>query len=168
MTAPQPPTPPLPAFPALAGSALAVLPCGPTGALGVGMDVVDIARVHESMSNFGARFIERIFTADEAAYAALTPALQAEKLAARFAAKEAALKALGMADQGVPWTDMEVFRHADGRCDLHLHGKAAEHAQRRGVVQIALSLSHDGPFAAAIVVAVFHEEGGCASSPQRP
>lgn len=118
------------------------------------MDLVDISRVRESIAQFGARFIDRIFTADEAAYAATTPALQPERLAARFAAKEAALKALCMADQGVPWKDMEVFRHPDGRCELRLHGKAAEHAQRRGVMQLALSLSHDGHFAAAIVVAV--------------
>jgi holo-[acyl-carrier protein] synthase len=110
--------------------------------------------MRESLDQFGDRFMRRIFTADEAAYAARTPALQAEKLAARFAAKEAALKALGMADQGVPWTDMEVLRQPDGRCELHLHGKAAEHAKRMGVAQLALSLTHDGGYAAAIVVAV--------------
>lgn len=138
--------------------------------LGVGMDLVEIGRMRESLAKFGSRFVARVFTATEAAYAAQTPALQAEKLAARFAAKEAALKALGMADKGVAWKDMEVFRHPDGRCDLHLHGKAAEHARKRGVVHLALSLTHDGNYAAAIVLAVSRESGapGAASSAACP
>lgn len=141
--------PQLPGFPLAADAPV------PGDGLGVGMDLVDIGRMRESLARFGERFVRRIFTPRESDYAALTPALQAERLAARFAAKEAALKALAMADKGVAWKDMEVFRHPDGRCDLHLHGKAAAHARQRGVVQLALSLTHDGGYAAAIVVAVF-------------
>jgi holo-[acyl-carrier protein] synthase len=123
--------------------------------LGVGMDLVEIAQVANSLAGFGERYTARVFTLREAAYAATAPQEQAERLAARFAAKEAALKALAMADLGVPWTDIEVWRHEDGRCDLRLHGHAAAHAARRGVSQLALSLTHDGNYAAAIVVAVF-------------
>jgi holo-[acyl-carrier protein] synthase len=118
------------------------------------MDLVEIRRIQGSLDQFGERFLQRIFTARESAYAAAAPPLQAERLAARFAAKEAALKALGLAGQGVAWRDMEVFRHADGRCTLQLHDRAAALAQHNGVTQIAMSLSHDGDYAAAIVAVV--------------
>lgn len=123
--------------------------------LQVGIDLVQISRIQHSMDHFGDRFIERVFTEHESAYAGAAPALQSERLAARFAAKEAALKALGLAGKGVGWRDMEVFRHPDGQCQLRLHARAADMAARRGLVQVALSLSHDGAYAAAIVAAVF-------------
>jgi holo-[acyl-carrier protein] synthase len=118
------------------------------------MDLVQISRIQESMDKFGERFMQRVFTAQELAYAMSTPSRQAERLAARFAAKEATLKALDLADKGVAWRDMEVFRLPDGRCELHLHGLAAEKAKGAGVMQTALTLSHDGDYAAAIVAAV--------------
>ena len=65
------------------------------------------------------------------------------------------MKALRMADKGIAWQEMEVLRHADGRCDLQLHGKAALHASQMGVTQTSLSLSHDGDYAAAIVAVVY-------------
>lgn len=143
----MPAAPVLPDFPASIGSGLAQA----GAALWVGMDLVLISRIQNSVDQFGDRFMQRIFTEHEAAYARATPALLAERLAARFAAKEATLKALRMADKGIAWREMEVCRHADGRCDLHLHGKAAQHAQQMGVTQVSLSLSHDGDYAAAIV-----------------
>lgn len=149
----------MPDFPDSASRFLSEMPAGAGLALGVGMDLVEVGRVRESLARFGARFVHRIFTQQEAAYAAQAPALEPERLAARFAAKEAALKALGMADKGIAWTDMEVLRHPDGRCDLLLHGKAAAHARQRGVVQLALSLTHEGSHAAAIVVAL--SQGRC-------
>ncbi|MDO9236088.1 MAG: holo-ACP synthase [Aquabacterium sp.] len=141
--------PALPVFPAsFAANAV------PSSQVGAGIDIVLISRIQDSIDRFGDRFLNRVFTQDEQTYAQSSQALQAERLAARFAAKEATLKALSMADKGIAWREMEVFRHADGRCDLHLHGKAAEHARQHNVTQIALSLSHDGGYAAAIVVAV--------------
>lgn len=122
--------------------------------LKVGMDLVQISRIQASVEKFGERFMRRIFTEHEAAYACGTPVLQSERLAARFAAKEATMKALGLADKGVAWRDMEVFRLPDGQCELRLHGLAAEYARRHGVEQTALTLSHDGDYAAAIVAAV--------------
>lgn len=118
------------------------------------MDLVQISRIQASLDKFGDRFARRIFTAHELAYADSSPVLRAERLAARFAAKEATIKALGLTDIGVGWRDMEVVRMQDGRCELSLHGVAAEHAQGSGVAQTALTLSHDGDFAAAIVAAV--------------
>jgi holo-[acyl-carrier protein] synthase len=72
-------------------------------------------------------------------------------LAARFAAKEAAIKALRLANEGVSWLDIEVCKLADGDCELALHGKVAVLAGQMGVEQIALSLSHDGDYAGAFV-----------------
>ncbi len=131
----------------------------------VGMDVVRISRIQDSIRQFGERFIQRIFTEQEAAYACSSSALKAERFAARFAAKEAALKALEMADKGIAWRDMEVFRQQDGRCDLRLHARAAEHARKRGVSQMALSLSHDGDYAAAIVAVVCQSPSAAPTSP---
>lgn len=143
--------PTLPVFP----THLNALPNLVGGQIQVGMDIVQVSRIQSSVAQFGARFMQRVFTADELDYACASTACQAERLAARFAAKEATLKALRMADQGISWRDVEVRRHLDGRCDLQLHAKAAAHASQLGVTQLALSLSHDGDYACAIVVAVY-------------
>lgn len=121
------------------------------------MDLVQISRIQESVDKFGDRFLQRLFTEQELAYAISTPSRLAERLAARFAAKEATLKALELADKGVAWRDMEVFRLPDGRCELRLHGRAAEGARQVGAMQTALTLSHDGDYAAAIVAALVRE-----------
>lgn len=148
--------PVLPDFPDSIGVKLDSSACQ----LKVGMDLVQISRIQASVEKFGARFMRRIFTEHETAYAVGTPVLQSERLAARFAAKEATMKALGLADKGVAWRDMEVFRFPDGHCELRLHGLAAEYAKRNGVEQTALTLSHDGDYAAAIVAAVVRAPAG--------
>lgn len=127
-------------------------PVGP-GALRVGLDVVDIRRIRESMERFGSRFIARLFSADEIAYAQQGKGQCAERLAARFAAKEAAIKAFALAEAGVTWRDIEVQKLDDGACRLALHGKAAACVAAMGVNEIALSLSHDGDYAGAVVTA---------------
>ncbi|HTP40592.1 MAG TPA: holo-ACP synthase [Steroidobacteraceae bacterium] len=113
----------------------------------VGIDLVRVSRIAESLEQFGARFLNRVFTAGEIAYASAAPALTTERLAARFAAKEAALKALGLAGRGVGWRDIEVLHGAVGP-ELRLHGAAAQ----AGAVELALSLSHEGDYATAIVI----------------
>lgn len=100
------------------------------------------------MRAFGERFLRRIFTADELGYACSAPACTSERLAVRFAAKEAAKKALGL--DGVGWKDIEVRRAANGACHLALHG-AARGAEGAG--STALSMSHDGNQATAVVIA---------------
>jgi len=122
--------------------------------LRVGLDVVDIRRVSESMERFGSRFAQRLFSEDEIAYAHSGEGQVAERLAARFAAKEAAIKAFNLAELGVGWRDIEVQKLPNGACRLALHGRAAAEAERLGVCEIALSLSHDGDCAAAVVTAL--------------
>lgn len=123
------------------------------GALRVGFDLVDIRRIRESMERFGGRFLARLFSDNEIAYAQQGEGQCADRLAARFAAKEAAIKAFALAEAGVAWRDIEVQKLDDGACRLALHGKAAACASALGVNEIALSLSHDGDYAGAVVTA---------------
>jgi len=120
----------------------------------IGMDLVQISRIADSLARFGVRFERKLFTQGELGYAQAAPAQAAERLAARFAAKEAAIKALGLSESGVSWRDLEVRRHPGGECDLVLHGRAAEIARRNGITRLLLSLSHDGEYAGAVVAAL--------------
>ena len=116
--------------------------------LRVGVDLVQTSRIAESIATFGDRFLQRVFTDDEIAYASSSPELAPMRFAARFAAKEAAKKALGLADDGVGWRDIEVRRAPSGAVELALHGKAAT-IDTDG---LAVSLSHEGDYATAVVV----------------
>jgi holo-[acyl-carrier protein] synthase len=116
--------------------------------LQVGIDLVQISRIAGSLAAFGERFLRRVYTADELAYARAAPACMAERLAARFAAKEAAKKALEL--EGVAWRDLEVRRTDTGACTLVLHGAARAAAGDR---ELALSMSHEGDHATAVVIA---------------
>jgi holo-[acyl-carrier protein] synthase len=120
----------------------------------VGFDIVSVPEVAESLARFGDRYVHRIFTRREAHYClAAAPAAAAARFAARFAAKEAAVKALQPESHWTDWRAIEVRRHKSGRCALVLRGAAALLASRRGIQDFALSMSHDGDRAAAIVVA---------------
>jgi holo-[acyl-carrier protein] synthase len=123
---------------------------------GVGIDLVMVSRVEASLARFGERFLRRVFTEGEIAYATSSPALAAERLAGRFAAKEAAIKALDLADQGVGWRQIEVAREDSGKCRLILHGAARAAADNAGVAELSLSLTHEGDYSAAVVLAVRH------------
>ena len=116
--------------------------------LRVGIDLVQISRIAGSLEAFGERFLRRVFTAGEIAYARAVPARTAERLAARFAAKEAAKKALDL--DGVGWRELEVTREHTGACALVLHGAARAAA---GTYELALSMSHEGDHATAVVIA---------------
>ena len=118
--------------------------------LAVGIDLVMVSRIASSLEHFGERFLRRIFTEGEVAYAMAAPALTSERLAGRFAAKEAALKALGLAGRGIGWRQIEVTVSASGAPELQLHGEAR--ALSSGAGDLALSLSHEGDFATAIVI----------------
>lgn len=122
----------------------------------VGIDLVRVSRVAESLDRFGERFLRRIFTDDEIAYALQAPALRAERLAARFAAKEAAIKALRLATRSVSLREIEVRRSPSGECEVVLHGRARSLAAAASTGAIALSLSHEGDYAAAIVITSQH------------
>lgn len=116
-----------------------------------GFDLVKISGVADSLAQFGEQFERRLFTRDELAYAHSGSGMCAERLAARFAAKEATIKALGLANAGVNWRDIEVCKLPDGACALAFHGRVEELANQLDVVQVALSLSHDGDYAGAFV-----------------
>jgi holo-[acyl-carrier protein] synthase len=122
--------------------------------LRVGIDIAQISAIGESIAAFGDHFMRRIFSEGEVAYAKQVPELTAQRLAARFAAKEAAMKAFGLSEAGIGWRDIEVTRAADGACSLTLHAGAADAAARSGCTQIAVSLSHDGDYATAVVAAL--------------
>src|SRR5262245_53601234 len=119
----------------------------------VGVDLVQVSRVAESLEKFGERFLRRIFTDAEVAYATSAgPALAAERLATRFAAKEAAIKALGLGDEAMGWRDIEVRRTASGAPEMALHGVARRVADESGVGEVSVSLSRAGDYATAVVV----------------
>ena len=132
-------------------STAAIAPLG--AGLRIGIDIAQISALEASITAFGERFTRRLFSDAELAYAERTPTLTAQRLAARFAAKEAAIKAFGLSEAGVSWRDIEVQRAPDGSCSLALHGTAAAWVERSGCTQIALSLSHDGDYATALVAA---------------
>jgi holo-[acyl-carrier protein] synthase len=120
--------------------------------VGTGIDVTEVPRVAQSIERFGERFLRRIFTDEERRYCE-SKANRVERYAARFAAKEAAMKALGTGwSRGVRWCDIEVFRQPGSRPTIRFHGKAAEFVARLGSKNVALSLSHTSEQAIAIVI----------------
>jgi holo-[acyl-carrier protein] synthase len=114
----------------------------------IGIDLVRVSAIAESLDRFGERFLRRVYTEAEVAYAMSAPMLTASRLAARFAAKEATRKALRL--DGVGWRDIEVVRQPDGACDIELHGAARALGD---CGRLALSMSHEGDHATAVVIA---------------
>lgn len=122
--------------------------------IGHGIDLMEVERFTRSLDEHGDRFLERVFTPREREYAADSKRRN-EHLAARFAAKEAVLKALGTGwSQGIAWTDVEVVLLPSGQPTVHLHGKAMEIAITMGVNQWSLTLTHTSSMAAASAIAM--------------
>jgi holo-[acyl-carrier protein] synthase len=120
--------------------------------VGTGIDIAEVPRIAASIQRFGDRFLHRVFTEGEIRYCD-PKANRVERYAARFAAKEAAMKAIGTGwNHGVAWRDVEVCRLPGGRPTITFHGKAAEFAARLGAKHIALSLSHSEEYAIAQVI----------------
>jgi holo-[acyl-carrier protein] synthase len=120
--------------------------------VGSGIDIAEVPRIAASIQRFGGRFLRRVFTAGEIRYCE-SKANRAERYAARFAAKEAAMKALGTGwNRGVRWRDIEVTREPGGRPTILFHGKAAEFAAELGAAHVALSVSHTAEQAIAQVI----------------
>lgn len=120
--------------------------------LACGIDIMEIARVERAISRHGQRFLSRIYSPLEEAVSRGRPS----ELAARFAAKEAVSKALGVGvfgSGGVGWREVEVLPDRRGRPLVYLYGKAERRARTLGLTEIAVSLSHDGGLAIALVVA---------------
>lgn len=116
--------------------------------LGTGVDIVEISRVRRVLERYAQRFLERVYTSDEIAYCRG----RVPNLAARFAAKEATMKALGTGVRGVGWKEIEIVRHASGAPAVLLHGRGKLRAEGLGVLDISLSLSHSKEYAIAFVV----------------
>lgn len=120
----------------------------------VGIDLVSIEAVEESIRVHASRYLGRVYTAGEL-HDCSSPAgaPDAASLAARFAAKEAAMKVLRAGDEALPWRSIGVRRDRFGGPLIELTGAAAELADRRGIDDFEVSLTHEGPFAAAVVIA---------------
>jgi holo-[acyl-carrier protein] synthase len=120
------------------------------GAIAVGIDIIEIARIQRTYDDFGERFLNRVYTERERErYRG-----RINELAARFAAKEATSKALGTGIVGIRWREMEVLPNRRGKPILILHGQAAERARNLGLTDFSVSLTHSRTDAMAFVVAV--------------
>jgi holo-[acyl-carrier protein] synthase len=120
--------------------------------VGAGIDLCEVSRLRAAIERHGDRFLNRIYTSGEMAYVE-SKANRFERYAARFAAKEAAMKALGTGwRRGIRWVDFEVTNLPSGRPTLTLHGRAAEIASAMGVRSISLSLTHTADNGMAFVV----------------
>jgi holo-[acyl-carrier protein] synthase len=120
--------------------------------IGTGIDIAEVPRIKRTIERFGDRFLRRIFTAGEIRYCD-SKANRLERYAARFAAKEAAMKALGTGwSRGVRWRDCEVVRFPGGRPTIVFHGRAGEIAGKLGVKNSALSITHTAEQAFAQVI----------------
>jgi len=120
--------------------------------VGLGLDIAEVDRIEAAIRRHGRPFLERLFTPAEIVYCE-SYRHSAERFAGRFAAKEAAMKALGTGwSKGVRWVDLEVVREPGGKPTLKLHGRAAQHSATLGVRNIALSITHSGKIALAEVI----------------
>jgi holo-[acyl-carrier protein] synthase len=120
--------------------------------LGTGVDLAEVGRIRDAIGRYGRRFIERIYTPGEIAYVERR-ANRFERYAARFAAKEAGMKAIGTGwRRGVRWRDFEVANLPSGRPTLKLHGEAARVATELGVKMISLSITHTAELGMAYVI----------------
>ena len=124
--------------------------------LAVGVDLVRVDEVQAAILAFGERYLDRVFTAHERACAKGEADVQARHLAARFAAKEATIKALAPSEHLPAWRSIEIRQERGGRCTLRLSGHAAELARKAQLSHFAVSLTHEGNLAAAVVIAVGH------------
>ncbi len=132
-----------------------VTPTDPS--LTIGVDVVEISRIAAAVRRYGERFLARVYTADERVYAAG----RAPALAVRFAAKEAAAKALGTGIGPVGWRNIEIRNDAAGKPSVLLHGAAADVARRGGFLEWQVSITHSRDLATAFVVGFRTEMPRC-------
>ena len=120
--------------------------------VGTGVDLAEVPRIRASIERYGEKFIRRIYTPAEIAYVE-RKANKFERYAARFAAKEAGMKAIGTGwRRGVTWQDFEVANLAGGKPTLLLHGVAAKFAEKLGVKNISLSITHTAELGMAHVI----------------
>jgi len=121
--------------------------------IGIGVDIIEIARLERALAEYGTRLRDRVFTPGEIVYCH-SAGRRAERYATRFAAKEAARKAIGAAKPvaALAWREVEIISSAEGAPQLEFHGRARELAKELGVTRVHVSLSHAREQAIAIVV----------------
>jgi holo-[acyl-carrier protein] synthase len=120
---------------------------------GIGLDLVQVARLRDLLERRGERALQRLFTEGERAYCERRPMRRYESYAGRFAVKEATMKLLGTGwARGVRWVDIEVVRRPGQAPELVLHGRSAELAAARGIARIHVTITHDAGIAAAVAV----------------
>jgi holo-[acyl-carrier protein] synthase len=122
----------------------------PEGTTELGIDIIKVARIADTLERFGDRFSNRVLTPREQRYVRGRP----ETFAGRWAAKEAVSKVLGLGVRGIGWRDIEVERLPTGQPAVRLHGRAAARADQLGMTRIALSISHESDYAVAIAFGV--------------
>lgn len=124
-----------------------------------GIDLVDFPRIEEMIERHGQRFLDRVFTAAEQAYAEANKN-EAEKLAGRFAAKEAILKLMGTGWRGkISWTDIEIINNPTGQPEVTLRGEVKRIAADLGIKHVSVSITHTANFAIASAVALAQSDG---------
>lgn len=121
--------------------------------VGLGVDMIEVGRIERAVARWGEAFVGRIFTPAEAARAR-SGADRGPRLAARFAAKEAVMKALGVGWRALAWREIEIAHDAAGRPEVRLHGAARRIAEARGITSVLVALSHTHEHAVANAVAL--------------
>ena len=122
----------------------------PQGTTEVGIDIIKVARIRDTLAKFGPRFSGRVLTPGEQRYVRDRP----ETFAGRWAAKEAVSKVLGLGVRGIGWRDIEIVRLPTGQPSVRLHGRAEQRAGQLGMGRIALSITHESDYAVAIAFGV--------------
>jgi holo-[acyl-carrier protein] synthase len=129
---------------------MAALGTPPEGTTELGIDIIKVARIRDTLARFGPRFSERVLTPSERRYVRDRP----ETLAGRWAAKEAVSKVLGLGVRGIGWKEIEVERLPTGQPAVRLHGRAARRAEQLGMTRIALSIRHESDYAVAVAFGI--------------
>ena len=127
----------------------------PPGTTELGIDIIKVERICQSLERFGARFSGRVLTPAEQRYVRDRP----ETFAGRWAAKEAVSKVLGLGVRGIGWKDIEIERLPTGQPAVRLHGRAERRAEQLGMDRIAVSITHESDYAVAIAFGV-RQAGG--------
>jgi phosphopantetheine--protein transferase-like protein len=122
----------------------------PPGTTELGIDIIKVERIRDTLARFGTRFSGRVLTPSEQRYVRDRP----ETFAGRWAAKEAVSKVLGLGVRGIGWRDIEVERLPTGQPSVRLHGRAAARAEQLGMTRIALSITHESDYAVAVAFGV--------------
>ena len=122
----------------------------PEGTTELGIDIIKVGRIRDTLARFGRRFSNRVLTASEDRYVRDRP----ETFAGRWAAKEAVSKVLGLGVRGIGWRDIEIVRLPTGQPSIKLHGRAAARAEQLGMGRIAVSITHEAEYAVAIAFGI--------------